>query len=156
MRKLLAIALMFGICCVAIYLASSISGCSSQPTENNATVMSLRDVRFEFGSELLARDSTAGIYVDVYKSLDDDGSMVVATYQREDSCVVFIVNADGSIAPVTKPLSSYTKCLISGIAACRQCHNPDLEPAAYAQCVGTVMMQCAVLTTVFSWFSSSK
>lgn len=154
MRKFVAIILMATICCLAIFVVSSLDGCSSQPTENNATVMSLRDVRFDLGSELLARDSTEGIYVDVYKSLDDDGSMVVATYQREDSCVVFIVNPDGSISAITKPLSSYTKCLISGVNACKQCHDPNLEPDEYADCVARVIMQCGILTTIFSWFCS--
>lgn len=153
MRKLLAIALMAGICCAAIYLAS-LTGCSSQPTDNNATVMSLRDVHFDFGSELLARDSTEGIYVDVYKSLDDDGALVVATYKTDDSCVVFVVNPDGSIAAVTRPLSSWTKCIISGVNACNQCHDPNIEPAEHAECVAKVMVQCAVLTTIFSWFCS--
>lgn len=151
MKKLLAVGLMALICCLAIYFAS-LTGCSAQPTETRSTVMSLRDVRFELGSELVARDSADGIFVDVYRSLDDDKAMVVATYQREDSCVVFIVNTDGDVVAVTKPLSSYTKCLISGVNACKQCHDPNLEPDEYAECVARVIIQCGILTTIFSWF----
>lgn len=151
MRKLFAIALMAVICCAAIYLAS-ITGCSSQPTETQSTVMSLRDVQDEYGDELLARDSVQGITIDVYRLSTDSMATVVAAYHTTDSCVVFIVNADGTVQNVTKPLSEYTKCLINGIAVCNQWYDQNTQPIEHAQCTARVMVQCACWDTLFSWF----
>lgn len=150
MRKALAIGLMGLICCLAIYFAS-LTGCSKQPTETQSSVMTLDDVQDEYGDELLARDTAQGITIDVYELNTDSTAIVIVTYRVEDSCMVSVVSADGTINSMTKPFSEYTKCLINGIAVCNQWYDKDKDPIGHAQCVARVMTQCYCWDTLFSW-----
>lgn len=161
MRKALAVGLMALICCLAIYFVAN--GCSSErSTETQSTVISLRDVQFEYGSELLARDSTRGYYVEVYRafqrmdvdSLAGGPSFVVAMYTDEDSVAVVLVDSEGNLQAVNKPFktSSYTNCLMRGCAVCDQYYVSGTPE--HGECVGRVMVQCAVWDWMFGWLCS--
>lgn len=126
------------------------NGCA-KPTENNSTTMPLDDVRFNYGGELLARDSAQGVTLDVYRTKDETG-VVIAAYVVPDSCVVFLIGDDGQLQAVTKPMSSFTKCLIRGTNVCEHLHDQSTDPEGFARCVGKVILQCGVLSGIFSWF----
>lgn len=142
-RSLIVVAIL-ATCAVVV------DGCA-KPTDNNSTTMPLDDVRFEYGAELLARDSAQGVTLDVYRTKDEK-SVVIAAYVVPDSCVVFLIGDDGELQAVTKPMSAWAKCISRGITVCQQFHDQNAEPDEYADCVAKVIIQCGLLTTIFSWF----
>lgn len=134
------------------------TSCSRHGTgvEENSVTMSLSDARFEYGAELLARDSTDGVYINVYQAKEASGVMV-AVFKSTDSCVVFLLDQEGNMQAVTKPLSGVTSCLIRGVAMCQQLHGTnDSNNQEYANCVAKVITQCSIMNYLFGWLCSNK